>query len=172
MLTNSTSFCAAGGRPWSRTGWRGPDHDPHHAPQTMPPDPSKPGPVAWRNPCPICVKPDRKLPVPMSISASPPVPPALTLLTPNLARPSPPPVVRGSASGLKGWSSTEPMQASPAESALYRHLFSDDAAASLFTDTAEVRALMLGQVPSDARNFATHAAAARGKGCKGFVGAV
>lgn len=35
------------------------------------------------------------------------------------------------------------MPASPADSALYRHLFSDDEVAALFTDSAELRALML-----------------------------
>ena len=37
------------------------------------------------------------------------------------------------------------MPASPADSALYRHLFSDDEVAALFTDSAEVRALMLAE---------------------------
>lgn len=35
------------------------------------------------------------------------------------------------------------MPASPADSALYRHLFNDDEVAALFTDSAEIRALML-----------------------------
>ena len=35
------------------------------------------------------------------------------------------------------------MPASPADSALYRHLFGDDETAALFTDSAEVRAMML-----------------------------
>ena len=35
------------------------------------------------------------------------------------------------------------MPASPADSALYRHLFSDDEVAALFTDSAEIRACML-----------------------------
>jgi adenylosuccinate lyase len=35
------------------------------------------------------------------------------------------------------------MPASPADSAIYRSLFSDDEAARLFTDSAEIRAMLL-----------------------------
>lgn len=57
------------------------------------------------------------------------------------------------------------MPASPADSALYRHLFSDDEVAALFTDSAEIRALMLvegtlakvqgalGLIPADAAAY-------------------
>lgn len=45
--------------------------------------------------------------------------------------------------GLRPHKAHVPLPASPAESALYRQLFGDDETALLFTDSAEVRAMML-----------------------------